>query len=242
MTVQERQPPQNPPSVPPPSDQPAPRPWRTEGVPSGQPPKPRPRWTRWALWPVGYLMLFAMFTYQDRLSGAGGRVVHRVQGPGREQERQGGVCPRRHDPGRAQESRAVARPAGSHLRQVHTERPTFATDDLLAELTAGGATVRAKPLVQERGVSDESAVLDRAAVVAVRVLLLDVPAPAACDGRRNPRRPARKAGRSRNRTRHVRRRRRHRRGRGRDQRGRRLPARTRRSTGGSARARRKACC
>jgi cell division protease FtsH len=33
-----------------------------------------------------------------------------------------------------------------------TERPTFATDDLLSELTAGGATVRAKPLVQERGV------------------------------------------------------------------------------------------
>jgi cell division protease FtsH len=33
-----------------------------------------------------------------------------------------------------------------------TERPTFATDDLLDELTSGGATVRAKPLVQERGV------------------------------------------------------------------------------------------
>jgi len=33
-----------------------------------------------------------------------------------------------------------------------TERPTFATDDLLSELTSGGATVRAKPLVQERGV------------------------------------------------------------------------------------------
>jgi cell division protease FtsH len=33
-----------------------------------------------------------------------------------------------------------------------TERPTFATDDLLAELTVGEAIVRAKPLVQERGV------------------------------------------------------------------------------------------
>ena len=69
MTAQEGQPPQNPPSVPPPSDEPAQRPWRTEGVPSGQPPKPRSGWTRWALWPVGYLMLFAMFTYQDRMSG-----------------------------------------------------------------------------------------------------------------------------------------------------------------------------
>ena len=32
-----------------------------------------------------------------------------------------------------------------------TERPTFATDDLLSELTAGGATVRATSIVQQRG-------------------------------------------------------------------------------------------
>jgi cell division protease FtsH len=36
-------------------------------------------------------------------------------------------------------------------RQFTTERPTFASDDLLAELTAEGATVRATPLVQQRG-------------------------------------------------------------------------------------------
>jgi cell division protease FtsH len=33
-----------------------------------------------------------------------------------------------------------------------TERPTFASDNLLAELTDGGATVRATPLAQQRGV------------------------------------------------------------------------------------------
>ena len=37
-------------------------------------------------------------------------------------------------------------------RQFTTERPTFSKDDLLAELTTSGATVRAKPLVQQRGV------------------------------------------------------------------------------------------
>jgi cell division protease FtsH len=37
-------------------------------------------------------------------------------------------------------------------RQFTTERPTFSKDDLLAELTGSGATVRAKPLVQQRGV------------------------------------------------------------------------------------------
>ncbi len=36
-------------------------------------------------------------------------------------------------------------------QQFTTERPTFATDDLLRELTEGGATVRATPLVQQRG-------------------------------------------------------------------------------------------
>jgi cell division protease FtsH len=35
--------------------------------------------------------------------------------------------------------------------QFTTERPTFASDDLLTELTNGGATVRATPLVQQRG-------------------------------------------------------------------------------------------
>jgi cell division protease FtsH len=36
-------------------------------------------------------------------------------------------------------------------QQFTTERPTFATDDLLRELTDEGATVRATPLVQQRG-------------------------------------------------------------------------------------------
>jgi cell division protease FtsH len=36
-------------------------------------------------------------------------------------------------------------------QQFTTERPTFASDDLLAELTDGGAAVRATPLVQHRG-------------------------------------------------------------------------------------------
>jgi cell division protease FtsH len=37
-------------------------------------------------------------------------------------------------------------------QQFTTERPTFASDDLLAELTAGGAAVRARPVVQQRGI------------------------------------------------------------------------------------------
>src|SRR5690606_38484399 len=38
------------------------------------------------------------------------------------------------------------------FRQFTTERPTFAQDDLLGALAEGGATVRATPLVETRGV------------------------------------------------------------------------------------------
>ncbi len=40
----------------------------------------------------------------------------------------------------------------STYQQFVTERPTFAQDDLLADLEASGATVRATPVVQERGI------------------------------------------------------------------------------------------
>jgi cell division protease FtsH len=40
---------------------------------------------------------------------------------------------------------------GRTYQQFKTERPTFAADDLLRELAAGNATVRATPIVQERG-------------------------------------------------------------------------------------------
>jgi cell division protease FtsH len=46
-------------------------------------------------------------------------------------------------------------PAGQPPRSYQkftTERPTFANDDLLAQLTAGGAGVRATPLVLQRGI------------------------------------------------------------------------------------------
>ena len=73
-----------------------------------------------------------------------------------------------------------------------TERPTFATDDLLAELTGGGSHRPGQAARAGTRGLDEFAVLDRAAVIAVRVLLLDVPAPAKRDGRRDSRRARRK--------------------------------------------------
>ena len=70
----------------PPEQRPAP-PWRTEGLPKGQPPKRRPGWVIMAAWFLGYVVFFGILTLQDRMGG-----------------------PRRHNPGRAQESRAAAGP------------------------------------------------------------------------------------------------------------------------------------
>jgi cell division protease FtsH len=51
-------------------------------------------------------------------------------------------------PGTAQEGKAEQ---ARTYQKFTTERPTFAADDLLGELAAGNATVRATPLVQQRG-------------------------------------------------------------------------------------------
>jgi len=152
MTDQERQPPEHSPGVPPPSDQPAPRPWRTEGVPSGQPAKPRSGWTRWVLWPAGYLILFAVFTYQDRMSKP--QTVSYTEFKAEVANRNVKEVFARGDTIQGALKKAAPLPdqPDRTYDKFTTERPTFATDDLLAELTAGEATVRAKPLVQERGV------------------------------------------------------------------------------------------
>jgi cell division protease FtsH len=126
-------------------------PWRTEGLPPGEPGKPPSRWVRNAVWIGGALMLFAALQLQERLSGPDAvpytefkrqvtaRNVADVFARG--DSIQGGL---------AQPAPSPARPERSY-RQFVTERPTFAKDDLLAELTGSGATVRATPLVEQRG-------------------------------------------------------------------------------------------
>ena len=52
-----------------PGPTPGPKPWRTEGLRSGEPQPPRQRWTTLALWAIGYLVVFGLLTMQDRQSG-----------------------------------------------------------------------------------------------------------------------------------------------------------------------------
>jgi cell division protease FtsH len=104
-----------------------------------------------AAWLFGYLLLFGLLTVQDRLSGpepvpytdfksqVGNKNVAEVFARGDSIE------------GQLKKASPVPGQQGRTYQQFTTERPTFATDDLLTELTQGGATVRATPLVQQRG-------------------------------------------------------------------------------------------
>jgi cell division protease FtsH len=144
--VPERERPQD---APPPERRP--KPWRTEGLPKGQPQKPRPRWIVLAAWLLGYLVLFGVLTVQDRLSGP--QAIPYTEFKSQVGSKNVGELFARGNSIEGQLKKPAALPGeqGRTYQQFTTERPTFATDDLLTELTAGGSSVRATPLVQQRG-------------------------------------------------------------------------------------------
>jgi len=103
------------------------------------------------VWLVGYLLLFGILTLQDRLSGP--QPVPYTEFKSQVVDKNVSEVFARGNSIEGQLKKAVAPPGQKDrtYQQFTTERPTFATDDLLAELTGGGATVRATPLVQQRG-------------------------------------------------------------------------------------------
>jgi cell division protease FtsH len=132
-----------PPATPPP-------PWRTEGLPEGQQ-KPRLSRATWLAWLAAYLLLFGLFTIQDRLSGP--RALPYTEFKGQVAARNVSEVFARGDSIQGELKKAAPLPGrpDREYRQFTTERPTFANDDLLTELAVGGATVRATPLVEQRG-------------------------------------------------------------------------------------------
>ena len=69
MNEKQAQPPLGTPGAGGPPNQEKPRPWRTEGLPEGQPPKPRRAWQGWVPWLLVYGLLFGVLTLQDRFAG-----------------------------------------------------------------------------------------------------------------------------------------------------------------------------
>jgi cell division protease FtsH len=123
--------------------------------PAGQP--PQRRWLRFALGLLVYLIFFSVLTVQDWIEGpdavpytefkkqVAAQNIAEVFARG--DSIQGGLrqpAPLPGPPAPGQEAH--------NYQKFTTERPTFANDDLLGELTAGGAAVRATPLVQQRGI------------------------------------------------------------------------------------------
>ena len=143
-------PPPGRPGEPPPDRAPA-RPWRTEGVPDDQAPKRRLRWTVLASWAIGYLVLFGILTLQDRMQGP--RAVTYTEFKAQvERDNVAEVFARGNTiEGSLRKPAALPGRADETYQNFTTERPTFANDDLLLELEGSKASVRATPLVRERG-------------------------------------------------------------------------------------------
>jgi cell division protease FtsH len=103
------------------------------------------------LWGAASLLLFGTLTMQERLSEPDAvsytefkhqveaKNIHEVFAHGESIE------------GRLKKEVPLPDHQDRRYQQFTTERPTFAKDDLLAELTSTSATVRAKPIVQQRG-------------------------------------------------------------------------------------------
>ncbi len=133
-----------------PADQPPRRPWRTEGLPNGQPPKRR-RWTSLVVWGAGYLILFGLLTLQDTFSLP--EAIPYTEFKAQVAARNVAEVFARGDTieGALKKPAPIPKQPGRTYQQFKTERPTFAADDLLTELAASSANVRATTIVQERG-------------------------------------------------------------------------------------------
>jgi cell division protease FtsH len=135
-----------------PPDQTPPRPWRTEGMPAAKPEKRRQRWLPPALWFLGYLVLFGLLTMQDRLGGPEAVSYSEFKTQVTKQNVAEVFARGNSIEGALKKAAPLPGKQGVVYQKFTTERPTFAADDLLGELTASKATVRATPLVQQRGV------------------------------------------------------------------------------------------
>jgi cell division protease FtsH len=143
-------------STPPPPDrqppsQPPSRPWRTEGLPEGKPQRARPRWGILGVFLVGYLVLFGLLTVQDRLNGPS--AVSYTEFKAQVARKNVKEIFSRGDTIEGALKAAAPLPEGDGrtYQEFTTERPTFASDDLLAQLAEGGASVKATSIIQQRG-------------------------------------------------------------------------------------------
>lgn len=144
-----------------PSKRSEPKPWRTEGLPAQDDDEgghKRPRWWRVLIYVgLAYLAVFGLLSAQDSL-GEPTKVPYTEFTAQVAQHNVAEVFAHGSTiDGELREPKPVPGESASAehpntYQRFTTERPTFAQDDLLAQLKQGDATVSAKPLNQERGV------------------------------------------------------------------------------------------
>ena len=161
-----------PPSIPPrppqhsaadagPSTQrPTDRPWRTEGLPPGKPGpsanKPEFSWGKFIVRALLiYGAVFAFLTIQDRMNGPQA-ISYTEFDKQVEASNITEVFARGHSiQGELRAEKPIPEPkpktGDGKYKRFSTERPVFAQDDLMERLEKSKATVRATPLVEERG-------------------------------------------------------------------------------------------
>ncbi|WP_458779759.1 ATP-dependent zinc metalloprotease FtsH [Arthrobacter sp. D3-16] len=128
-------------------------PWRTEGLPDepGQG-KKKGRWWRTLLIVVLYLAVFSALSVQDQL----GKPVSVSYTEFKAQVRENNIAEvfakGQTIDGTLRTEKSLPGSDGNSYTRFTTERPLFADDNLLSELEQNGVTVRATPLVSERGV------------------------------------------------------------------------------------------
>ena len=133
------------------------RPWRAEGLPpgkAGQGGPPDKGWRRWIpspRWLLVYAALFALFTYQDLKGGPQSISYTEFQAQVRGKNVSEIFARGDSIQGELRAARPVPGAPDHTYQRFATERPVFARDDLMAALDQEGATVRATPLVEQRG-------------------------------------------------------------------------------------------
>jgi cell division protease FtsH len=138
-----------------PADRTPDRPWRAEGLPAGQDDDGGKRpWYRWLptvlLMLFGYWLLFGMLTWQDdggAVSVSYTEFTDQVEADNVEEIFARGDTIQ----GTLRQPADVPGEDAGEYELFTTERPTFAQDDLLAQLEESGATVSATPVVEQRG-------------------------------------------------------------------------------------------
>ncbi len=128
-------------------------PWRTEGLPESEPKTDkRRRWWRSLLVVLLYVAVFAVLSVQDRQAQPQSISYTEFKVQVRDNNVAEIFAKGQSIEGSLRSEKPLPGADGRDYRHFTTERPLFADDKLLSELEQNNVTVRATPLVEERGV------------------------------------------------------------------------------------------